>query len=104
MYTRLSQHKTRIQYRQLIEETTQIVNGILQQIPDNRMFKSILAQINDIKERVVDAGETIPMIEYLEHYSLGAIAIREFDSDDELRQRLSDIYGGGLYYNDMPEE
>jgi hypothetical protein len=39
-----------------------------------------------------------------ERYTLGAIAVKNFDESDEIYQRLCDIFGGAIVYHELPDE
>ena len=52
---------------------------------------------------VVDNEIIIDSFDIDERYTLGAIAIRYFEEESELRNKLCDIFYGAMHYSEYPE-
>jgi hypothetical protein len=102
MYTPLPNTPTRSQYRILLNETISIFDELSKKtsLP---LFKQILQELKDIKAFVVD----IPIFDDWEkindRFSIGAIATKNFEEGNELRDRLCDVFGGAIEYAEMKE-
>ena len=103
MYISLIENKTKSYYRQIIDSTLSIAEDHVKE-SGSPLWISIVNQIKDIKENVVDTQSLTDWEDFYDRYSLGRIAIEYFEEDDEMYQRLCDIFGGAVHYNELPEE
>ena len=103
MYQRLSEHKTKFYYKKILKDTIVIVADSLEQEPDV-LIQNIHDQLVDIQKNIVDNGLYSDWEQINERYTLGAIAVKNYDEDDEMYQRLCDIYGGAILYSELPDE
>ncbi|WP_455663853.1 immunity protein Tsi6 family protein [Phocaeicola sp.] len=97
MYIRLYEKATKNYYRQILDETIAIINSNLEQ-PPLPVYQSVLNQLFDIKENVVKKALLVDPEEISERYSLGGIAVKNFDDNVELQNRLMDIFMGVCDY------
>ena len=73
--------------------------------PKVAIYASIYNQLVDIKQNIIEENKVSPDSNYIKRYSLGMIAVKNFDENaDEYAQKLIDSYGGTFDYNKMPEE
>lgn len=103
MYISLIDNKTKSYYRQIIDSTLSIAESQMQE-SGSPLWISIVNQIKDIKENVVNTQSITDWEDIYDRYSLGRIALEYFEEDDEMYQRLCDIFGGAVHYNELPEE
>lgn len=103
MYQRLSEHKTKFYYKKILKDTIVIVADSLEQEPDV-LIQNIHDQLVDIQKNIVDNGLYSDWEQINERYTLGAIAVKNYAEDDEMYQRLCDIYGGAIMYSEFPDE
>ena len=103
MYISLIDNKTKSYYRQIIDSTLSIAESQMQE-SGSPLWISIVNQIKDIKENIVDTQTIADWEDIFDRYSLGRIALEYFEEDDEMYQRLCDIFGGAVHYNELPEE
>jgi hypothetical protein len=104
MYQRLYLNRTKARYRQIVNETLAQTKNLLERFPEIGMYKSIYKQIEDIRENIIGKGVKFSADEIQDRYTLGAIAVKNFDLEhEEYAQRLSDIFGGADEYPASPE-
>lgn len=104
MYTRLSKNTTKSYYRSVIEQAIVETQKLMLMSPEVTMYNSIYNQLVDLKTKVVLNNIIIPKFDLYRMYSLGSIAAKNFDlENDEYAQRLSDSYSGAFDYHRMPE-
>lgn len=103
MYQRLSVNKTKSYYKQILNETIAIVAHLLEQEPDV-LTQNIYDQLVDIQKNVVVEGRYSDWEQINERYTLGAIAVKNYDEDDEVYQRLCDIFAGAIMYSELPDQ
>lgn len=96
---RLLENATKAEYQQLLNETIDIFR-LQSKNEDDELSRTILEQLLDIKENVVDLGALTEWDEINERYTLGGLAVNNFEEEDELGQRLRDVFWGALEYND----
>ena len=89
-------------YINLLNDTISIVESKKLINNDEYLYEIILAQLIDIKELIVEKNELIDEDDINERYSLGSIAIKNFEEDDELRERLCDIFSGAFDFAFLP--
>ena len=105
MYTRLSRNATRSYYRSIINRAIEETKELMEMSPQIVMYRSIYNQLLDLRTKVVENHVVISKSELFGRYSLGTIAVKNFDAEhDEYAQRLCDSYSGALDYDRMPEE
>ena len=97
---KLPENATRAEYQQLLNETIDIFR-LQSKDKDDELSHIILEQLLDIKENVVELGVLSEWDEINERYTLGALSIHNFSEDDELRQRIQDVFYGSLEYENM---
>lgn len=97
---RFSDNLTKAEYRQLLDETIEIFR-IQSKNEDDELSRIILNQLLDLKENVVNLGVLTEWDEINERYTLGGLAIKNFEEDDELGQRLKEVFWGALEYEEM---
>lgn len=103
MYKRLSLNQTKENYRNILNETIQLIEAS-PDIQQNLLYQGILYQLNDIKRNVVEEGNYLSWEDVDDHYTLGGIAMKNFTDGEEMQNRLIDIFGGACDYYDYPEE
>jgi len=103
MYSRLEDNKTKKYYKKVLDETIIMVDHIRLK-SSNPMFVNICNQLKDIQENVVIHQTYFGWEQINNHYSLGAIATKNFDEGEELRDRLFDIFWGAIDFKHFPEE
>lgn len=100
MYKRFIEKPTKSHFRKVVEDTITYVETI--SINDNNpIFLYVLNQLKDIyKEVIIDNSISEPDDIY-DRYDIGAIGIQYFDEDDEMHERLCDIFYGTVHYNEL---
>ena len=105
MYTRLEEKKTKKRYREVVDLAIEETKSLMEMSPKITMYHSIYNQLIDIKSEIIDQHKVFSRFDLYRRYSLGAIAVRNFDENsDEYAQKLIDSYGGAFDYHKMPEE
>ena len=103
MYISLINNKTKAYYRQIVDSTLVIAENHVKE-SDSPLWISIVNQIKDIKENVVETQSITDWEDIYDRYSLGRIALEYFDENEEIYKRLCDIFGGAVHYNELPDE
>ena len=103
MYQRLFDNKTKYYYKQILNDTIGIVAGLLEKEHD-MLIQNIYDQLADIKKNVVDEYMYSEWEQINERYTLGAIAVKNYEEDDEMYQRLCDIFAGAIMYSELPDQ
>lgn len=103
MYISLSNHRTKAYYIEILNSTLEIAEKQLTMI-ESPLWISIVNQIKDIKENVVNTQSITDWEDIYDRYSLGRIALEYFDDNDEMQDRLCDIFSGAVHYSELPEE
>lgn len=99
LYKRLETNETKAYYREILDATTSETERYVRKFPEISMYENILSQLQDIKEKIVVEQIVLTEDEVFERCSLGAIAVKNFDlENEEYAQRLSDIFGGAMDY------
>lgn len=104
MYYPLSANPTKEEYSNLLHETILYLNTLKNSGIDDYLYDLIIAQLIDIKEKVVIKRELIDEDEINERYSIGGIAIKNFEEGSEMRERLCDIFSGAMDFAFLPEK
>lgn len=94
---------TKSEYRNNLYEVIDLFKDLQHKNP-SPIFQSIINQLLDIKELVVDNQIITGAFEIDERYTLGAIAVRYFEEGSELRDKLSEIFYGAIHYSEYPEK
>lgn len=102
MYKRLSENPTKSEYEKILNETIIVIETFYMDSP-SQLIQSIYAQLLDIREFVVNSQSTVDDEEIFERYTLGAYAIKNFEEGNELRERLCDIFGGAIQYEEFDD-
>ncbi|WP_312076431.1 immunity protein Tsi6 family protein [Chryseobacterium sp.] len=104
MYTRLDNNRTKKYYREIINSALLETEKLLKMSPEIIIYQSIYNQLADINEKIIKNHIIFSEDELYNRYSLGALAVKNFDLDnDEYAQKLSDSFGGTFDYNEMKE-
>ena len=104
MYIDLERQYTKERYSQILDETHQIAEHELSlTIKDGSsdIWISIISQIKDIREKIVESHIFLDWEYVYERYSIGTIGVEYFDDDDEMHMRLCDIFHGAVHYNEL---
>jgi len=88
------------EYKKLLEETIAIVEKHFEDNNDS-LNKVLLEQLKDLKICVVELGVLTEWYDINERYSIGGIAVKNFDEDDEMYRRLTGIFDGALNYRNL---
>ena len=97
MYIRLSTRRTKAYYQEIMAQAMAETDHLRKMSPEVALYEVIYAQLMDLKEQVIDRGMVIPRSVLYKRYSLGTIAVKNFDEEhDPYAQRLCDCYGGAL--------
>ncbi|QNK61051.1 hypothetical protein H7F33_10685 [Pedobacter sp. PAMC26386] len=101
MYKRVT---TKKEYRNVIQETLLETEKLISKFPELSIYQDIRSQIMLIKEDVLIKQLRMTLFEIIDKYTLGAIAVKNFDLEhDPYAQKLSDIAGLSCKYFDLPE-
>ena len=104
MYKRLNLNRKKSYYKLILEEVIKETEIYLNKSPEISLYRMILNQLKDIELNIVKKNNVFSEDELYNRYSLGAIAVKNFDLEtDEYGQKLSDIFGGTFDYYLMPE-
>ena len=106
MYTDLEKDYTKARYSQILQETQQIAENKISlnpQTKDLEMWISIIKQIEDIRDKIVESQILFDWDEIYERYSIGAIGLDCFEDDDEMQMRLSDIFHGAVHFQELKD-
>ncbi len=99
-YTRLSKIMTKAHYKQIVSDAITYAKAELDAGPEIPMNNSVYNQLIAIKKEVIDEGKIYSEDEADERYSLGLMAIRNYDGYEGFayKDMLVDIsYGISLY-------
>lgn len=104
MYIDLEKQYTKERYSQILDETQRIVEqelSLTQKGEDSDIWISIISQIKDIREKIVESRIYMDWEDVYAHYSIGSIGIEYFDDGDEMHMRLCDIFHGAVHYCEL---
>lgn len=105
MHIRLNNNRTKKYYKEILNQTILQTKELLKTSPQIQIYHSIYNQLIDILEEVVKNNNVFSENELYARYSLGALAAKNFDlENDEYAQKLSDSFGGTFDYHKMPEK
>jgi hypothetical protein len=100
MYIRLEDNLTKKYYQEIVEKALAIAKEEYEKSPDIPMNITLYNQLLDIKKTVISEHKVYTEDEADQKYSLGIMAIRNFDYKD----MLVDIAFGISLYPGMPIE
>lgn len=96
----LSDNYSKTEYIQFLNETIEIF--CLQcNNEEDIISQNILEQLLDIKENVIELGVLTEWDDINERYTLGGLAIKNFEEDDVLGQRIQNVFCGALNYHNL---
>lgn len=95
--------QTKKEYLDLLNKVKEESRILAEISPAMKIYASIFNQLSDVK-KLLDANHTFAEEEIYNRYNFGAIAIKNFDCDNELFGReLQDLFGGLFDYQKMPD-
>lgn len=97
-----SNRESKRNYSFFLDETINMVGDIVKQ-SDSQLFKIILSQLYDIKENVVRTGKLTDWTDIDDRYTIGSLAVQNFDDNDPMKDRIKTIFYGAIEYADLPE-
>jgi len=94
---------TKTEYRELLDNLKEETKKLVDKFPEITIYKSIYNQIIDIIKRI-NNKEILSEQEIYQQYSIGAIAVKNFDCDKDIYGRkLQDAFGALFEYWNLPE-
>lgn len=104
MYIRLNSEKRRQVYRDTLNLATQKTEELMKLFPEIPMYHSIHNQLLDIDEKLIKNNIVFSENELYKRYSLGHLAVKNFDyENDEYAKLLIEIFGGTFDYHSSSE-
>ncbi|TWP28384.1 hypothetical protein ETU08_09065 [Apibacter muscae] len=95
---------TKKEYNLLILKVKKETEKLFYKYPEITIYKIILDQLIDIISSL-KSNKKFTDNEIYKRYNLGAIAVKNFDCDEDLYGReLQDIFGGLFDYHQMPDK
>lgn len=105
MCIKIEKEMSKQDYREIVSQAIIETGKLLEMSPEMTMYHSIYNQLIDINEKVIKNSIVFSDREIYGRYSLGALATKNFDiENDEYAQKLSDSFGGMFDYHEMPEK
>ena len=101
---RITEHKTKQYYKTILSDTIRMLEEEKSASGGYEMYDDILAELYDVKRNVIDSYNYSDPEEIFEKYTFGAIGVKCLDENDELCNRLSDLFYGAYFYNTFPEK
>ncbi|MFY7845874.1 immunity protein Tsi6 family protein [Chryseobacterium gambrini] len=100
MYIRLNSEETKKSYRDTLNLAIQKTEELIKLSPEIPMYHSIYNQLLDINEKIIKNTTVFSENELYKRYSLGHLAVKNFDyENDEYAKLLIDIFGGAFDYH-----
>mgnify|MGYP004641106113 FL=1 len=96
----LSDNYSKAEYILLLNETIEMFR-LQCNNEEDFLSQNILEQLLDIKENVIELGVLTEWDDINERYTLGGLAIKNFEKNDELGQRIQNIFLGALNYHNL---
>lgn len=96
-------YKTKSHYRSLLNETIAFLEKICKEEP-SVLFLNFYYQLVDLKLNVVELEVLREWDEINQRYSFAGLAAKNLDEDDELRQKLCDVFYGAIHYSEYSED
>lgn len=100
MYKQFSEMPTKSVYCQIVEDTIAYVKDISDS-NDDPIYPYILNQLKDIYREVIINNSIHEPEDVYDRYDIGAIGVRYFDENDEMHERLCDIFYGAVHYKEL---
>lgn len=96
--------KTKKEYLNLLYKVIEESRLLANNNPSIKIYLSIYNQLTDVSI-LLNKGIVLKKEEIYDRYSFGAIAVKNFDCDEDLYGReLQDLFGGLFDYPLMPEK
>ena len=102
MYKRLYKEESKRYYNRILNETIEIVEECLKQ-NFSPIYNVIYSQLLDIKKNIVEKAVFTNSDDINDRYTLGSIAVHNFDDNNEMQERLIDIFSGACDYHLLEE-
>lgn len=94
---------TKKEYNNLLSELSIESKSLADKYPEISIYKSIYNQIIDI-ESMISNNIKLSENDIYKKYSIGAIAVKNFDCENDIfGRKLQDLFGALFEYWDMPE-
>lgn len=95
--------RTKTEYLILLNKVKEESRILAETSPAMKISASIFNQLSDVK-KLLDANHTFAEEQIYNRYNFGAIAVKNFDCDNDLFGReLQDLFGGLFDYQKMPD-
>jgi hypothetical protein len=91
---------SKAEYILLLNETIEIFR-LQCNNEEDILSQNILEQLLDIRENVIELGVLTEWDDINERYTLGGLAIKNFEEDDELGKRIQNVFWGALNYHNL---
>lgn len=101
MYISLSENPSKNYYIHVLEETMALIENSEEK--DSPLYSNIFEQLKDIKKNVIEHRLIKDWDGINERYTIGAIAVQFFDDNDEMQNRLCDIFGGAVRFDELKD-
>lgn len=96
----LSDNYSKAEYIHFLNETIELFYPRCNNEEDI-LSQNILDQLLDIRENVIELGVLTEWDDINERYTLGGLAIKNFEEKDELGQRIQNVFWGALNYHNL---
>lgn len=94
---------TKREYRGLLNSLAYETRELMNKFPEIAIYNSIYDQIINILEEI-NSGEALSEHDIYQRYSIGAIATKNFDCEEDIYGRkLQDAFGALFEYWNLPE-
>ncbi|ANF52011.1 hypothetical protein A0O34_16485 [Chryseobacterium glaciei] len=94
---------TKKEYNNLLSELSIESKNLADKYPEISIYKSIYNQIIDI-ESMISNNIKLSENDIYKKYSIGAIAVKNFDCENDIfGRKLQDLFGALFEYWDMPQ-
>lgn len=95
--------KTKKEFLNLLSKVKREAEKLANKYPEITMYLSIFNQLSDVN-KLLEEGYSFTEDEIYNRYSFGAIAVKNFDCDEDLFGReLQDLFGALFEYETMPQ-
>lgn len=96
-------YKTKRHYKSLLNETICALEKVCKEEPTT-LFLIFYHQLVDLRLNVVELEILREWDEINERYSFPGLAAKNLDEDNELRQKLSEVFYGAIHYFEYPDK
>lgn len=106
MYKKLDSEYSKRRFSEILQETQEIAENKLTEAENSLiqdLWISIISQIKDIREKIVEKHILNDWEEIYERYSIGMFGLQYFSEKDEMRSRLCDIFEGAVHYRELKD-